>query len=393
MSISLSLPKNFATSTQLLIVLAGTLLFGGLLPTTVQATFYAISLTLKALLLFVLPFIVFSYLFSSILIVSGIKALRFILLLVVLVCISNYISTLLAYEVASLKLVNIAVSSINLDHNNELVPLWNIKFPEVLSSSDGLYFGCGLGFLFSFFPSVLGNQFSARSKQYIDFFLEKCFVPLLPLFVLGFILKMQFDGILIQSIKYSLPLMLLIILTYIIYISLLFAIVAGFNFSLWQKYIKNVIPAALTGFSTMSSLVSMPLTINAAEQNTNDPDISRLVIPATVNIHMIGLAINIPLMALSILLSFGYELPTFAVYNKFVCYFILMQFAVAAAPGCGILLMIPLLETYLGFTGEMSALITTLYIIFDPAETSANVLGNSILVIMLSKICKGWKKK
>lgn len=392
MFISLSLPKNLATSTQLLIVLVGTLLFGDLLPTTVQATFYSISLTLKALLLFVLPFIVFSYLFSSILIVSGIKALRFILFLVVLVCISNYISTLVAYGVASLKLVNIAVSSINLSHNNELVPLWNIKFPEWLSSSDGLYFGYGLGFLLSFFPSVLGNQFSVRSKQYIDIFLEKGFVPLLPLFVLGFILKMQFDGILIQSIKHSLPLMLLIILTYIIYITLLFAIVAGFNFSLWQKYIKNVIPAALTGFSTMSSLVAMPLTISAAEQNTNDSEISRLVIPATVNIHMIGLAINIPLMALSILLSFGHELPTFAVYNKFACYFILMQFAAAAAPGCGILLMIPLLETYLGFTGEMSALITTLYIIFDPAETSANVLGNSILVITLSKICKGWKK-
>ena len=132
------------------------------------------------------------------------------LFLVVLVCISNYISTLVAYGVASLKFVNIAIFSINIGHNNELIPLWNIKFPEWLSSSDGLYFGCGLGFLFSFFPSRLGNQFSARSKQYIDFFLEKGFAPLLPLFVLGFILKMQFDGTLIQNIKHSLPLMLLI---------------------------------------------------------------------------------------------------------------------------------------------------------------------------------------
>ena len=77
-----------------------------------------------------------------------------------------------------------------------------------------------------------------------------------------------------------------------------------------------------------------------------------------------------------------------AFFTWFAFYFVLMQFAAAGAPGCGILLMIPLLENYLGFTGEMSALITTLYILFDSAETSANVLGNSVLVIMISKIYK-----
>jgi len=371
----------------------GTLLFGDLLPYSVKAAFYSISLTLKSLLLFVLPFIVFSCLFSSLLTISGGKALRFILVLFTVVCLSNYMSTLVAYIVASLKLVNIGLASISFGPNDELLPLWNIEFPEWIPNNYALYFGFGLGFVFSFFSSKLVRQFSIHSKQFVSLFLEKGFVPLLPLFALGFILKMQFDGVLIQSIKYCLPLMLLIILTYIFYITLLFAIVANFNFILWKKYLKNVLPAGLTGFSTMSSLVAMPLTIKAAEKNTEDPDISHLVIPATVNIHMIGFAINVPLMALSILLSFGYELPTFELYSKFAYFFILTQFAAAAAPGCGILLMIPLLETHLGFTGEMSALITTLYIIFDPAETSANILGNSVLVIMISKIYKYWQKK
>jgi Na+/H+-dicarboxylate symporter len=62
------------------------------------------------------------------------------------------------------------------------------------------------------------------------------------------------------------------------------------------------------------------------------------------------------------------------------------QFAIAAVPGGGILVMLPLLETHLGFSGEMSALITALYILFDPAVTIMNVLGNSALVIFISKL-------
>ncbi len=135
----------------------------------------------------------------------------------------------------------------------------------------------------------------------------------------------------------------------------------------------------------MSSLATMPVTISAAEKNTGNVNISRVVIPATVNVHMVGVSIAIPLMAFSILLNFGYPLPNFYDYCLFALYFVITQFTVAAIPGGGILVMIPILESQLGFTPEMSALITILYILFDPAITITNVLGNSALVIMVSK--------
>ena len=383
--IYLKLPK-LTMPLQLIIVLVSAGLFGGLLPQNILAIFYSISLTLKGLLLFILPLLIFSCLFLSFSVLRSGKAIKFILILFIFVCISNYIATLVAYGVASLKITNIDVQPISTIQNKELIPLWNFEFHEWIPNNYALCLGFMLGYLFSFLSLQFVNRCSICAKQFVEFFLNKIFAPLLPLFVLGFILKMQFDGILINSIKHCLPLSLLIILTYLVYIAFLFAVAANFNFVLWKKYIKNVISPALTGFSTMSSLATMPLTINAAEKNTGDSDISHVVIPATVNIHMIGLAINIPLMALSILLNFGYELPTFIAYSTFAFYFVLTQFAGAGAPGCGILLMIPLLESYFGFTGEMSAFIIALYILFDAAETSANVLGNSVLVIIVSKI-------
>lgn len=382
------------TTIQIAIVLLYVILFGDLLPKSVRSFFYSISLILKDLLLFIIPILIFNCSFLSLSTVKNKKVIGLILIIVlIIVCISNYVATLIAYWIVSLKLLNINMFSFKVISKEELIPLWNVSLPEWIPSTYALLFGFTLGILSTFIPSQISNKFNIYAHQFVDFFLAKFFIKLLPLFILGFIIKMQYDGMLIQTITYCLPLMLLISTTYLLYIVFLFAVIANFNFRVWIQYIKNVIPVAATGFITMSSLVTMPITINAAEKNTEDTNIARLIIPITTNIHMIGLAINIPIIALYILLGFGHELPAFTVYCTFAFYFILTQFAGTGAPGCGILLMIPLLETYLGFTGEMSALIIILYVLFDAAETSANVLGNSALVIVISKIHKALNKK
>ncbi len=387
MTFNFRLPK-FNLSMQLLMVLVGTLLLGNKLPEGLQSTLYAISLNLKGLLLFVLPAIIFSCLFSCLLTFRGKKAIGFMLILFFMVCLSNLISTLIAYGIGSLELVSLETTFHGVQLAKELTPLWNFEFPAWIPNDYALYLGFLAGSLFSFFPKPAAYRFSEHARRWVTLFLEKIFIPILPIFALGFILKMQHDGILIQIIESYLPLLLIIILTYVVYLAFLFMLAANFNYSQWLKYIKNILPVALMGFSTMSSLATMPLTIKAAEKNTNNIDLARAIIPATVNIHLIGVAIAIPLMALCILLNFGHAFPTFIVYLTFALYFVAAQFAIAAVPGGGILVMLPILETHLSFSGEMSALITALYILFDPAITITNVLGNSALVIIISKVFK-----
>ena len=71
-------------------------------------------------------------------------------------------------------------------------------------------------------------------------------------------------------------------------------------------------------------------------------------------------------------------------YLIFACYFVMAKFSVAAVPGGGILVMLPILERYLGFDATMLSLITALYILFDPIITCANVLGNGGFAMGLS---------
>ena len=78
--------------------------------------------------------------------------------------------------------------------------------------------------------------------------------------------------------------------------------------------------------------------------------------------------------------------PSLVNYLIFTFYFVLAKFSVAAVPGGGIIVMLPILESYMGFDTEMMALITALYILFDPVITCANVFGNGVFAKMIDNI-------
>jgi Na+/H+-dicarboxylate symporter len=147
-----------------------------------------------------------------------------------------------------------------------------------------------------------------------------------------------------------------------------------------------MLPAAIAGFGSMSSAAAMPLTILGTEKNSQNPDFARSIIPATVNVHLIGDCFAIPIFAFAVLKGFGVENPAFSTYLIFAAFFVLAKFSVAAVPGGGILVMLPILESYLGFNAEMLSLITALYILFDPVITCANVMGNGGFAMLLGKL-------
>jgi Na+/H+-dicarboxylate symporter len=168
---------------------------------------------------------------------------------------------------------------------------------------------------------------------------------------------------------------------------------SSLNIQKFFFYIKNVAPAVITGFGSMSSAAALPLSIKAAEENSSRRENSSIIVPASVNIHLVGDCFFIPMMALAITASFGFPLPEFSQYLVFAFYFVLAKFAVAAVPGGGILVMLPILQNYLGFSADMLGLITALYILFDPIITACNVAGNGAMALIFDKIVSAMGKK
>ncbi len=380
--------KKVGLPLTLLLILVLPLYFGPHISAYTKAYLYSISLTMKSILLFILPLIIFSFLFSSLLnFKSGV--VKFVITLIAMIFCSNCLAIFTGFTVGSLILPKLAISvHAPTDPALALAPLWELHLPTLIGNQFALLAGFILGMFFSFKRNPYADKIAKKMNFAANFFLKKIFIPLLPIFILGFVFKLEHDQLLEKSLRTYGPVFFVVIGTQASYMIFLYLVVAKFSPKRFFKYIKNVLPATITGFSTLSSAATMPLLILCTEKNLKKPEIAEIVIPATINTHTIGSALGITILSLTTLIAFGHGLPTFEGFVEFGLFYALAKFAVAAVPGGAIIVVTPLLESYLNFSNEMIALVTAIYMLFDPFGTATNVTGNGFFTIAFSKIYK-----
>lgn len=364
-----------------IIVFAGVL--GPMMPLAAQSGLYAISLSLKAVIVFVLPLIIFALLFKTAVQLAK-KATRTIFLILAGVCCSNFLSTWISYSVGKVA-YRFDLSMALPNEHNALLASWSFSLPKWIGNEHAMFAGLMLGVLLALFAPQVAAKFSTLMEKIVGRIL-KGILWAIPLFILGFVVKLSHEGILVQLIRDYAWILGVVAGAVFSYIALLYFAANGFRIRGSVRCMKNLLPAALAGFGSMSSAAAMPLTILGAEKNARNPDLARSVIPATVNIHLIGDCFAIPIFAFAVLKNFGVAEPTLFVYLQFALYFVLAKFSVAAVPGGGILVMLPILESGLGFDPGMLSLITALYILFDPVITCANVLGNGAFALVMDRL-------
>ena len=311
---------------------------------------------------------------------------RVIGLILALVCVSNFFSAFCSQYVG-MWIYGFDLSMIVPSESSRLTPLWVLEWPKLIANDKAMFAGIIAGIIASRLYPVKALEISLIIERFISRLL-KAFVYIIPLFVAGFVVKMQYDKALSIIIKDYIAIFAIIAVAQFGYILLAYFILNNGKVRSFVMSVRNMLPAAISGFSTMSTAASMPLTIIGAESNARDKDVARSVIPATVNIHLVGDCFAIPILAYAVLKTFGMAEPSLVSYIIFALYFVLAKFSVAAVPGGGIIVMLPILEQYLGFNAEMMSLITALYILFDPVITSANVLGNGAFAMMVDRCVK-----
>lgn len=360
------------------VIMAG--VFAPVLPLSVQGFLLSTSILTKSAIFSVLPVIIFSLLLRAILNVSK----GFIVFIFASICVSNFISTWISY-ISSKFVYSLNLSCIAKFKAQTLEPLFNIQIPSLVDNDKVMIAALIVGIIGKIFHKNLTQNLSLLISKITEHLL-KIILYIMPLFIIGSIVKLRVEGLLFIIIKDYYLIFLTTCLSTFTYIIILYLIESRFSFKEFIISVKNIFPAWLSALSTMSSAATMPLTINLASKNTKNPEIVKAIIPATVNVHLVGDCFAIPIFAFAILKSFGVIEPNLFSYLMFSIYFVWAKFSVAAIPGGGIIVMIPVLEEHLGLSGDMLPLITTLYILFDPVITSANVMGNGVFARILSKI-------
>lgn len=250
-----------------------------------------------------------------------------------------------------------------------------------------LTFGLVTG-LFCTFTKRDIQSFAAQLNKYANFVLKKIILPLLPLLISGFIVKIHYEGMLVVVVREYGKLLIIISLVTYLYMFVALFVLSNCNIKSTMAKFKNLIPGISIGMFSMSSAAAIPSTIDACQKNIGDERIARFVVPATANMHLLGDCFVLPVIGLALMLSFGKGIPSMQDYFVFSVMGVLAKFSSAGIPGGSALVLMPVFIKTLGFTAEMCTAVTTIYILFDPIATSANVFGHGVFAELFNKVLK-----
>ena len=348
--------------------------------------FYTISIVLKDVLMLLLPFVVFSYLCSAVLSLQG-KATSLIFGVFGLVIVSNIINVFTAYGAAEaffgfLKPISLEA----IQSQSSIEAFWRLPFSSFLTADKAMFLGLIIGFIGNLSGARLVTQAVTTLKNWTTIALNIAFIPFLPVYVFGFVLKIGFEGALGTLATAYAPVFFLSFATIQAYLFFWYAIGCNGNMRATFAAIRNMLPAWLTGFSTMSSAATLPVTLKCVEANTHNPQLTNFVVPATANIHMIGDGINITLTALALLAMSGTPMPSFTAFLVYVGAYVVTKFSGSGVPGGGMIILLPVVEKHLGLSSELCSLVATLYILQDSLMTASNVAGNGALALIANKL-------
>jgi hypothetical protein len=339
---------------------------------------YAISLFIKDLLLWCLPITVGLFIAHAISSFER-QAPLFVLSLFLFEALSNSLSVWYSYGYghAAAGYFNAPLPS----HFAQVFePLWKIPSiqPAWWSADKGTFLGIAAGLIAAFrFPAL--RSMITKGKEAAEKILTRVFSRLIPLFILGFVARMYKTELLSQMFSQYADFLFWLFFCLISYVALLFLIGSGFSIRRSLKSVRNLFPAAGIAFSSGCSLSTMPWTMEGTAKNLDNPDLAKAVIPATTNIQQIGDCIANAFLCFLIYFHFNGHAPALSIWIPFTIVFVLARFATAAVLGGAIFVMLPIYESYLGFTPEMIAMILAFNVVLDPLITCVNVVANGAL--------------
>lgn len=367
----------------LIVSIIASILLNPIIPLVAKQIIFAISTTIKSIVLFSLPFIIFGLLFKTFVKLSE-HALSVVILIFGCLCMSNFFNTFVTHYVASLFYYFDFNVGAPIEITNPLVPYFSFEIPKIIKNEYALFGGIIAGVS----AAIINKNFALQMAEKVNFYISKLFAVIsfmIPLFIIGFVIKCASEGILTSIIKSYAQILFIFVIYASIYTFVAYFLVSG-SLKNCINCLKNMMPALLGAFSTVSSALTMPITILCTEKNVKNKELAGSTISATVNIHLLGDCLSIPLLAYALLKHYGMPEPSLASYFVFTIFFVIAKFSVAAVPAGGIIVMVPILEKYLGFTSEMSSLIIAIYAIFDPFVTSFNVLGNGAFAKLIDNL-------
>ena len=150
-----------------------------------------------------------------------------------------------------------------------------------------------------------------------------------------------------------------------------------------RDFFKAIRPAILLGFSTSSSLATLPVTMEKVEKNLGvNEEVSSFVLPVGATINMDGTSLYQAIAAVFIAQALGMDL-TIAQQLTIVLTATAASIGAAGVPGAGIIMLVIVLQA-VQVPIEGIALILGVDRILDMARTAVNVTGDAAVSVAVA---------
>ncbi len=349
---------------------------------------YTTSLCIKIIIMDIMPFIIIFFIASALINIKN-KAIECFIVVIIFIILSNFISIIFGYVFGNILYSDEAIHIQN--HNiQSLKPLFEINSLKLINSIEGLAIGLLLGIC----SIALKGKKESSFPIALDIFIEKCnniaiivikyfITPLIPILVIGIMIKFLHEYNVQNVFNMYKTIFIAMLCGQITYLILLLALNVTISKISILKILNALMPAITTAFSSMSSIITMPITLSCCNKIAKNSKIIKLFIPATVNMHLVSSAISFNVLC--IILSNCQNCLSVQDVVLYALQLSLLMLGATGISGGFVFIAIPLISTVFGLDSQITSLLIVLIIIFDPFDTAANVSANILMVNIFEK--------
>ena len=379
--------KKIGLLPRILIAIVVGILIGYVSPLWFARTASTFNAIVPQFLGFMIPMIIVGFVAPAIADI-GSRAGKLLVVTAAIAYFATYMAGLLSYFTGSLTFPSLIGGEEGMalaENGLKVLPYFTVEIPALMSVMTALVLSFMLGLGMAFIHGTALRHGFEEFRTIVSKTIDKAIIPLLPIYIFGIFLTMTYEGQVGTILRCFMKIIVIIFILHVLILVLQYCIASLFSRQNPFGMLRTMLPAYFTALGTQSSAATIPVTLRQAIKMGVREDIAGFVIPLCATIHMSGSTLKIVACALALIIMHGqpYDLGLF-------CHFIgMLGITIIAAPGIpggAIMASIGLLQTILGFDGQMVALMIALYIAMDSFGTACNVTGDGAIAAIINRI-------
>lgn len=384
-----------ALTTHLIWAVVGMIVLGIVLGQFVPLWFVRIFTTFNAafssLLSFVVPLLILALVTASIAETSS-GAGKMLVSTIVLAYVSTVLAGVFTYGVSDAVFPHLVTLHMGEENSMEGIlppesyaPYFSFAFPPIMDTMSALLLSFMLGLVMLKYDLPVLKGAVLELKKVVMAVIAKVILPLLPIYILGVFMKMTVAGEMKMLTHVYIKVIGVMIVLMAVVLLMQYLIAGWVSHKNPFKLMRQMFPALMTALASSSSAATLPVTLRCASKMGAKENVVNFVIPMCANIHLSGASVRTIAIAIATMLM--YQVPyTMPQIIGFILIFSITVLAAPGIPGGVIMAAVGMIESMLGFSPEMIAIMVTLCLALDSIGTAVNVCGDGALMMIIDKI-------